>query len=345
MYGNVQCQASHKRIIRTRMDIPEKPYDEALRLDTLRALNVLDTAPEERFDRLTRLAKRLFRVPIALIGLVDADRVWFKSAQGLNETETPRDHSFCAHVILRDNILIVPDTAQDERFRDNSLISHDPKIRFYAGCPLIADNGSKLGALCLLDRKPRKFDESDQVLLRDLANLVEKELVAVQSATLDELTMLSNRHGFEVLSQRALGVCKRMDRPVCLLFFDLRNFRQLNEQYGVAAGDRALTEFSHMLTEVFRESDVIGRLGGDEFVVLLTNTAKPRSREVLARLNTAVDDYNHHSNMAYELSFSVDVVEYDAEMHHSIGELLQEAGTLMYQHKRQSAGGRDARVS
>lgn len=316
------------------MKIPEKPFDETQRLATLAALNILDTAAEERFDRLTRLARRLFQAPTVLISLVDAERLWFKSAQGLEPSEVARDTSFCAHAILGSEPLILPDTALDERFSDNPLVA---KIRFYAGCPLAAPNGSKLGTLCLLDSEPRLFDDTDIALLRDLAKLVEQELVAVQIATLDALTLLSNRRGFEQLSQRALGVCKRMDKPACLLFFDLRHLKQINEQFGQTEGDHAITAFSHMLTEIFRESDVIGRLGGDEFVVLLTNTAKPKSADVLARLATAVDDFNRQSKHAYALSFNVDVVEYDAEMHHSIGELLQEADTLMYQQKKNIA--------
>src|ERR1700752_1549332 len=113
---------------------PALPADENTRLDTLRALNILDTSPEERFDRLTRLAKRLFGVPIALVNLVDADRQWFKSCVGLSATETPRDISFCGHAILGDDILLVPDAGVDERFHDNPLVTGDPNIRFYAGC-------------------------------------------------------------------------------------------------------------------------------------------------------------------------------------------------------------------
>ena len=118
------------------MQKPGKPADEAQRLEALRALSILDTLPEERFDRLTRLAKRLFGVPIALVSLVDDHRQWFKSRQGLEVSETPRDISFCGHAVLGDDIFLVTDASKDERFFDNPLVTDDPHIRFYDGCPL-----------------------------------------------------------------------------------------------------------------------------------------------------------------------------------------------------------------
>ena len=112
------------------MITPATPVDELLRLETLRNLKILDTDPEERFDRVTRLAKRIFGTEIALVSLVDGDRQWFKSSQGIEVTETPRDVSFCGHAILDDEVMIVNDTHTDDRFRDNPLVTTDPSIRF-----------------------------------------------------------------------------------------------------------------------------------------------------------------------------------------------------------------------
>ena len=134
------------------MQSPDFPPDEAFRLRTLTSLSILDTPAEERFDRLTRLAQRLFNVPIALVSLIDSNRQWFKSCQGLDVRETPRDVSFCAHAILGNDLLVVPDAAADARFADNPLVTGEPFIRFYAGCPLKAPNGSLLGTLCVIDR-------------------------------------------------------------------------------------------------------------------------------------------------------------------------------------------------
>lgn len=114
------------------MKSPETPRDEETRLKRLRSLGILDTAPEERFDRLTRLAKRMFGVPIALVSLVDENRQWFKSCVGLEASETPRDVSFCGHAILCNEIFIIADATLDERFADNPLVLNEPKIRFYS---------------------------------------------------------------------------------------------------------------------------------------------------------------------------------------------------------------------
>lgn len=162
------------------MHKPALPPNEAERLAALHALKILDTPPEERFDRITRIAQRLFDVPIALVSLVDANRQWFKSRQGLEASETPRDISFCGHAILGDDVFVVPDTQQDLRFCDNPMVTGEPKIVFYAGCPLTALDGSKLGTLCIKDRRPRQMSPAEIELIRDLAAMVEDELNAVE---------------------------------------------------------------------------------------------------------------------------------------------------------------------
>nr|WP_282452973.1 PAS domain S-box protein [Lysobacter sp. CAU 1642] len=140
---------------------------------------MLDTPAEERFDRLTRLACALFSVPTALVSLVDARRQWFKSRQGLAAEETPRDISFCGHAILDAPVMVVNDAREDPRFADNPLVCGDPRIRFYAGAPLHFE-GHRLGTLCLIDSKPRSFDEGQLTLLRDLAILVEQQIENVE---------------------------------------------------------------------------------------------------------------------------------------------------------------------
>lgn len=139
-------------------------------------MQVLDTAAEERFDRVTRTAKEYFGVQIALISLVDAERQWFKSRQGLEATQTPRSISFCGHAILSDATLIVPDAARDERFADNPLVTGAPHIRFYSGAPLRSATGHRVGTLCIIDDKPRELNATERRTLRDLADWAEEEL-------------------------------------------------------------------------------------------------------------------------------------------------------------------------
>lgn len=154
----------------------QAPPDEAERLLALRELAILDTPREERFDRITRLASAALAVPMALVTLVDQDRQWFKSRQGLKPAETPRDRAFCAHVVHLRTELIIPDALYDDRFADNPLVVSDPRIRFYAGAPLILPNGRCVGTLCVLDTRPRQFGEAELTILRDLRDLALEEI-------------------------------------------------------------------------------------------------------------------------------------------------------------------------
>ncbi|WP_034298640.1 diguanylate cyclase [Herbaspirillum sp. RV1423] len=316
------------------MKIADIPADEQLRIGELHALHILDTLPEERFDRLTRLARRLFSVPVAVVSLVDSKRQWSKAHTGMDTCEMARDISFCGHAILRDEVMVVPDALEDVRFKDNPLVLGDPHIRFYAGCPIRGPRGYKLGTLCLIDSVPRRFDAEDRALLSDLARMVEQEMAAVHLATMDELTKLSNRRGFEALSQHAMTMCKRLGKPASLLYFDLDLFKQINDRFGHAEGDRALVGFSSILAASFRESDVIGRLGGDEFGVFLTNSAASETETVLAHLEQAVRDYNRINERGYDVLYSVGAIEYDPAAHDTIADLMNSADALMYRQKK-----------
>lgn len=156
---------------------PIHPPDEATRLRVLRDFKILDTPPEERFDRITRLAQSVFNVPIAVVSLVDANRQWFKSCQGLPVTETPRDISFCGHAILSGSTFVINDALADERFADNPLVTSAPYIRFYAGHPLISPDGSRLGTLCIIDTAPRAFDQAARRQLADLAIMARDQIL------------------------------------------------------------------------------------------------------------------------------------------------------------------------
>jgi phosphoribosyl 1,2-cyclic phosphodiesterase/DNA-binding response OmpR family regulator len=154
-----------------------RPDDEAQRLATLYQLAVLDTPPEERFDRITRIAAATFNVPIALISLVDKDRQWFKSCVGINVSETPRDISFCAHAVELHADVIVSDTLLDDRFADNPLVVSGPRVRFYAGAPLLLKSGVCLGTLCIVDTRPRQLGAADIASLHDLRDMALEQLL------------------------------------------------------------------------------------------------------------------------------------------------------------------------
>lgn len=159
---------------------PTFPFDEDYRVEALRGLRVLDTPPEERFDRLTQLAAHVFGVPIALVSLVDSDRQWFKSCVGLDVSQTDRSISFCGHAINQPTTFVVEDAAADIRFADNPLVVGKPFIRFYAGHPLSTPDGFHVGTFCIIDNKPRQFDGNMRMILKEFAKLAEAELLELE---------------------------------------------------------------------------------------------------------------------------------------------------------------------
>jgi diguanylate cyclase (GGDEF)-like protein len=310
------------------------PHNEAQRVASLHALHLLDVPPEERFDRLTRLAKRLFDVPLAKVTLVDTDKVFTLScSDGGMAAPVPRDVSFCSQAIMTEDILVIPDATADARYSSSPLVQGEPYVRFYAGCPLTVPNGSRLGTLCLLDTAPREFSAEDRRLMRDLAAMVEQEMAAVQMATMCDLTGISNRRGFELLGQQAIQVCKRLSKPAALLYFDLNHFKEINDTHGHAEGDKALKIFSEVLRRVLRSSDLTGRLGGDEFAALLIDSDWAETTAVIERLRSTMAARNAVDRRGYDIRFSVGQVALVPVRHATIGALLAEGDADMYRNK------------
>jgi PAS domain S-box-containing protein len=158
------------------MKLAPTPRDEASRLAALARYEILDTAPEQEFDDLTKLAAHVCGTPLAQVTFVDRDRQWFKSRLGVEAPETPRDISFCGHAILGSDVMVVPDATLDERFADNPMVVGPPGIRFYAGAPLITFDGQAVGTLCVMDRKPRQLASGELDALRALARLAVAQL-------------------------------------------------------------------------------------------------------------------------------------------------------------------------
>jgi len=174
------------------------PENEGERLTELRTYDVLDTAPERAFDDLTLIAARIGDVPIALVSLVDENRQWFKSKQGLDASETPRRVAFCAHAILQpESVMVVPDATRDTRFCDNPIVIGEPRVVFYAGAPLVTPSGMALGTLCLIDHKPRSLTEEQldtiSALARQVVSQLELRKRCTELRTLSEKLERSNR--------------------------------------------------------------------------------------------------------------------------------------------------------
>lgn len=305
------------------MQAPQIPTNERQRLATLASLNVLDTPQEERFDRVTRLAQRLFDVPIVLVSLVDEGRQWFKSRQGLGADETPRDISFCGHAILDDEVLVVPDACEDARFAENPLVTGDPSIRFYAGVPLEAPDGHKLGTLCLIDRKARELSNEESAVLTDLGKLVERELTVGLSATRDPTTGLLNRRGFVGVGSKAFAICQRLEQPMVLAYLHLEGLAAIHLDHSVSASDRALWEFAEHLREVFGPADVVARFESDEFVALIAG--EQDASLALAALQTRIDARNGDPLEPFQLRFTASATPLDLDRHRTLGDLVDDA--------------------
>ncbi|HGE6050245.1 diguanylate cyclase domain-containing protein [Vibrio cholerae] len=315
------------------MDSPEKPDNEVQRLRHLNTLAILDTAAEERFDRITRLARRLFNVPIALISLVDENRQWFKSCYGLNVSETSRDISFCGHAILGKKVFVIEDASQDPRFADNPLVTDAPNIRFYAGVPLLYEDSLALGTLCIIDNKPRQLTQDELLDFYDLAKMAERELASSHTASLDDLTQISNRRGFMLMAHKSMMYCQMSGLSYSIAYFDLNYFKIINDEYGHQEGDIALQAFANTMRHCFRESDVFARLGGDEFAVFMSGTSQSVAHQVVHRFQEALEKYNDAASKPYQLSFCYGIVS-TSEVDICLEQLLSQADKVMYEQKK-----------
>jgi len=260
--------------------------DEAGRIASLNRYCVLDSGNESQFDRITALVRSVFNVPIATVALVDVDRQWFKSRDGLDITETPRNVSFCAHTILTRDALNVPDALIDARFSGNGLVTGDPHIRAYLGAPLETPDGYNIGALCAIDRSPRTFSPADEAVLASFAALVVDELELRLIGQSDYLTGAKTRRAFMV-DLEAACVAQPDDRGAVIML-DLDNFKGINDRYGHAMGDEVLRAAAAACRSALRRTDVLGRLGGEEFAVLLRGMTVATAMECAERIRRSI---------------------------------------------------------
>jgi diguanylate cyclase (GGDEF)-like protein len=329
---------------------PSLPPDETARLAHLASLGLVYSPAEERFDRITRLACTVFGVPIALVSLVAADRQWFKSAQGYDESETAREMSFCGHAILGQEALVIPDTLLDEAFADNPLVQGAPQIRFYAGQPL-RYKGSAMGTLCLIDRSPRRLTEADLETLRNLASWVENELQisalsesqtrliferdqAVRAALVDPLTQAWNRKGMAELLPQELAHAEREGRGVALLLLDVDYFKKINDTHGHAAGDTALREVARRIRAAVRGTDVVVRYGGDEFLVFASFAAADTGPVLAERIRERVCEKPiDMGESGFSLSLTIGVASSPPAVGLLSADLMGQADAALYEAK------------
>ncbi|ECN7187850.1 sensor domain-containing diguanylate cyclase [Salmonella enterica subsp. enterica serovar Newport] len=317
------------------MQVPGIPDSEEQRLKSLYISGLLDTRDDERFERLVRLARKVFQVSIALISLVDRERQWLLACQGLTARETSRNISFCGHAILQEGPFIIPDATADARFHDNSLVTGEPHIRFYAGQSVRLPDGTIAGTLCLIHNVPRTFSDDDISSLRDLACIVENEFQAISLAMTDSLTNIPNRRGFYRAGEKLFRTMNRHHVTFSLIYFDLDKFKPVNDLWGHAEGDEVLITFATFLHQHLKPGEIVGRLGGDEFAALILRNGDTES--FLHTLSVNLDNYNGTSGKPYNINYSFGAVTYAPEQYVTLADMVRKCDEVMYLSKKRKS--------
>ncbi len=351
------------------MELPSPvPADEAsilaalmdpVRVASVRETGLLDTPPEESFDRLTRLAAKLTGAPVTFVSLLDSSRDFYKSVFGMGEPRnTPRQlegRSFCHHAMVFNGPLVLADVTRMPVFRDLPTVK-SLGVRAYAGIPLVTGEGQVLGSFCAVDFEPRQWTETDIEVLTELAHSTMREIqlrkavresdalnqrlleqlqrvdelnrALAELATTDSLTGLRNRRAFDHSLALELAIVGRHHLPLSLLMLDVDHFKRINDRLGHDAGDQVLQTIGQVLSAGARVNDIVARVGGEEFAVLLPNTGAQGALEVAERMRMAVAQ----APVAHGgLSISIGVVT--VQHGESAGSLYTRADAALYSAK------------
>ncbi len=284
------------------MQPPSSASGERRRLAAVHDLGLLDTPSEERFDRVTRLARALLDAPVAALGLIDERRVWLKSRQGLSQNELPREHS-AFDAIVAGGAQWVEDTRDDERFAAHPLRFDGQEVRFHAAQALHVGQGLRVGALCVFDHQPREFSAGHMALLSDLARLAETELTsqrrrrpevrlelerADRKDHIDSVTGAWNRVGIVALLEQALTQCREEAWPLTAILGQLRGNSLLSQTWTCDGGEIILTEVAQALRGCIRPYDALGRVGAEKFLLLLVDCAAEHAPGRVAALERKI---------------------------------------------------------
>ncbi len=257
---------------------------EAARQFALDRYDIVDTPEEERFDHITMVMKQTLDAPFAGIAFMDGDRLWFKSKAGVTANEIPRDIAFCDFAIARQGVTIIEDALQDERFRENPVVTSSPFLRSYIGVPLMTPDGYNIGTLFAIDIVPRRYDDAKVERIRQLAELVIHELELRQQSEKDRLTGAMSRSGFGLEMQKAMSLHERQGVKSTIVIFDVDLDKTASKRFGHPSGNALLKSIIRPLVRRLRRSDHIGRLGGTQFAVLLTYTVEAQAREASEKM-------------------------------------------------------------
>ena len=278
-----------------------------LKIANIHSLDLFYTPIEERFERITRLARRALRVPVAAISLLNENKQWFKSAAGWGISEIARDDAICRLTVEANQLLTIADTLEDPRVATSSVVASAPRFRSYAGYPLTDEHGHIVGTFCVFDLKPRVFSALDRQSVVDLAAMAQRELLSDQlshahaaltsklslarrEALMDPLTHLWNRRGASMLLKSALDKADELNTPLTLALLDVDNFKRVNDSYGHQSGDEVLRKIGSRLLSAVRNEDAVCRMGGDEFLVLMADTDAKIAARVAERIRSSITD-------------------------------------------------------
>jgi diguanylate cyclase (GGDEF)-like protein len=325
--------------------------DELERLQQMANSAITFVPMGEQFDRITRTAMRLFDVPMSLVTIVESDMEWFRSVKGVTVDERARAKSFCAWVIATGRPFLVPDTFKSERFAKHPLALEKPPLRFYAGYPLYLAPGLIMGTLCLVDHIPRQFSDAEWDALQDLAGIAEAELRAMslsrmqsnlqqelsdaqRRSLVDPVTGSWTKHGISQIVDREVRAASISRASVGLLLVEFQGLAKINQQYGLAAGDGALVDWTNQLRAALPADVPMGNLGGARFLVVLTG----RDADRLQMFSNSIRTLNGTAG-SYDkafLSVGVGEVAYNGAtgLKASVAELLQRAEASLLANRR-----------
>lgn len=345
------------------------PVQEQARLQALARYRVLDTVPEQAYDDVVQIAAAMMQTPVALIGLIDHDRQWFKARIGVDTESSPRHRTICNRLITQpEQVLVIPDTHQD------AFIQHFPdsvpnnQVRFYMGAPLLTPDEQVIGSLCVVDTQPRQPEpyqvQALAALARQVMHLLELrqrnheilELLAERSIQMlelsqqqrtlqahnqhlknasmtDGLTGLFNRAAFDQHVTRLFVQAQQQQAPLSVMLIDADHFKSYNDQFGHVAGDEALRQLGKILQQTSRKTDIAARYGGEEFVLILPETTANAAQQIAERLceQVAQTTFAHRA-----MTVSIGVATWpQIGQQASITALIEAADQALYRAKRQ----------
>lgn len=312
--------------------------EDKTRLASLQAYGPSAMERDHGLDTLCNMVRLTLGVPMAAVSLVGAETTHHVGMSGVEFGKVPTRHTFCSHTIEGNVPMVVEDASTDPRFAANPFVINDPGIRFYAGAPLIAPDGSALGALCGIDTITHVCPETERAKLADLASTavqileMRRRMMEAQALALtDRLTGIANRMGIETEIDKAIAVATRHGLAFALLYFDVDGFKSVNDTKGHEAGDRLLQLLGQTLARETRREEICGRLGGDEFVVLLLGTERDSAILAAERIKALLDEAV--ARQGFPVSFSMGLASFAAPPA-SCAAALSAADTLLYQAKR-----------